>query len=264
MIAQRINAERLVLLGWSRAIALQMAHPLIAAGVADHSHFRASPLEAATRLRETVRAMLALTFGDPISHGHAIAGIRAIHSRVRGRLRENTGVFPAGTPYSAEDPALVLWVHATLAESVILVFERLVGPLTPEERDEYCAESAEVAASLGARREDLPRSWAALEIYLAGELTSGRIAVGADAREIIDAVLFPPLRWVSGPAAWLNRLITIGLMPDRIRAGYRYAWSDRRERQLRRVIAALRVVRQATPRMLAYWRPARRTRRVSR
>ena len=257
MIAERINAERLVLLGWSRAIALQMAHPLVAAGVADHSHFRAGPLEAATRLRETVRAMLALTFGDPIAHGHAIAGIRAIHTRVHGRLRHPTGTFEAGTPYSAEDPALVLWVHATLIESVVLVYERLIAPLAPAERDQYCAEAADVAKALGAREEDLPRSWAALEFYLAAELTSGRIEVGADARAIIDAVLFPPLSWVSGPAAWINRLVTIGLLPDRIRAGYRYGWSDRRERQLRRVMAALRAVRHATPRALAYWRPAR-------
>ena len=177
--------------------------------------------------------MLALTFGDPIAHGHAIAGIRAIHARVHGRLRHPTGVFEAGTPYSAEDPALVLWVHATLIESVVLVYERLIAPLPPAERDQYCAEAADVARALGARDEDLPRTWAALEIYLAAELTSGRIEVGADARAIIDAVLFPPLSWVSGPAAWVNRLVTIGLLPDRIRAGYRYGWSDRRERQLR-------------------------------
>ena len=114
-----------------------------------------------------------------------------------------------------------------------------------------------MALALGARDEDLPRTWAGLQLYLAGELTSGRIEVGPDARAIIDAVLFPPLSWVSGPAAWVNRLVTIGLLPERIRAGYRYAWSDRRQRQLRRVLAVLRVARHATPRVLAYWRPAR-------
>lgn len=257
MIAHRINAERLALLGWSRAILLQMAHPLIAAGVADHSHFRAGALVAAGRLRETVRAMLALTFGDPITHGHAIAGIRAIHARVHGRLREATGVFPAGTRYSAEDPALVLWVHATLVESVVMVYERLVAPLSSAERDQYCAEAAEVALALGARAADVPRTWAALEDYVKAEYASGRISVGPDARLVTDAVLFPRLTWLSGPAAWVNRLVTIGLLPEAIRDGYRYGWTERRARQLRRVMRMLRAARRVMPRAAAHWRAAR-------
>ena len=111
MIALRVNAERLALLGWSRAILLQMAHPLIAAGVAEHSSFRATPLAAVSRLRETVRAMLALTFGDPIAHGHAIA-------RIRPFIRAHTS---CGSPLahirrargSRPKIQLLLWVHAT-------------------------------------------------------------------------------------------------------------------------------------------------------
>jgi uncharacterized protein (DUF2236 family) len=257
-IAHRVNAERLVLLGWSRAIVLQMAHPLIAAGVADHSQFRASPMTTVTRLHGTVRAMLALTFGDPIEHGHAIAGIRAIHKRVRGQLREPTGVFAAGTPYSAEDPALLLWVHATLIESVILAYERLIGPLSVAERDEYCRDAADVALALGADDGDLPHTFAEMESYLQREYVSGRIAVGADAREIVDAVLFPPLRAISGPAAWLNRLITLGWLPAFVRDQYGYAWNERRDRQLGRAEAFIRAVRRLTPRPLALWREARR------
>lgn len=257
VISHRVNAERLALLGWSRAIVLQMAHPLIAAGVADHSHFRATPMAAVQRLRETVRAMLALTFGDPITHGHAIAGIRAIHTRVNGRLRESTGVYPAGTPYSAEDPALLLWVHATLIESVLLTYEQFVGPLTAGDRDAYCAEAAPVAAALGAREPDLPRTSAALDDYLTRELASGRICVGADARAIVEAVLFPPLVAISGPAAWLNRVVTLGMLPPLVREQYGFAWTPRRERQFHRAAALIRAARRVTPRRLALWREAR-------
>jgi uncharacterized protein (DUF2236 family) len=63
-ISHRINAERIVLLGWGRAILLQLAHPLIAAGVHDHSGFRSTTWAAVTRLYHTVHAMLALTFGS--------------------------------------------------------------------------------------------------------------------------------------------------------------------------------------------------------
>jgi len=259
MIASRVNAERLALLGWSRAILLQMAHPLVAAGVAEHSHFRASPLAAVGRLRETVRAMLALTFGDPIAHGHAIAGIRAIHARVRGELRESTGAYPAGTRYSAEDPALLLWVHATLIDSVVLIYEKLVAPLSPAERDEYCVEAAEVAVALGAESNDLPRTWIALEEYLTREYASGRIVVGQDARMIVDAILFPPLSVISGPFAWINRLVTLGLLPETVRDQYRYDWNGRRDRQLQSVLKAIRGLRRLTPRRLAHWPDARQS-----
>src|SRR5688500_9884495 len=100
-ISHRINAERIVLPGWSRAILLQLAHPLVAAGVAEHSTFRGGPLTAAVRLHHTVRAMLALTFGDEATREAALEGIRAIHRRVHGRLPVAAGRFPEGTPYSA-------------------------------------------------------------------------------------------------------------------------------------------------------------------
>jgi uncharacterized protein (DUF2236 family) len=119
-VARRINGERLVVLGWSRAILLQLAHPLIAAGVFDHSGFRSSPLAAIQRLHHTTQAMLAISFGDDRRRGAAIEGIRRIHTRVNGTLPDTVGPFPAGTPYSAEDPALLLWVHATLIESVLV------------------------------------------------------------------------------------------------------------------------------------------------
>ena len=263
VVAHRINAERLVLLGWSRAILLQMAHPLVAAGVADHSHFRAGPMMAVRRLRETVKSMLALSFGDAFEAGHAIAAIRAIHTRVRGQLRETTGPFPAGTRYSAEDPALLLWVHATLIDSVIVLYERIIAPLSAEERDSYCVEAADVAIALGVEEDAVPRDWAALQEYLQCEYGSGRIAVGDDARRIVEAVLFPPLSAVSGPFAWVNRLVTLGLLPDAVRDQYRYAWSDRRTRQLNRTLGLIRSVRRMLPRAVAWWPAARKRASIS-
>ena len=95
----------------------------------------ASPVTAAARLHHTVKSMLALTFGDDAARLKALNGIRAIHQRVNGRLSEAVGPFAVGTRYSAEDSALVLWVHATLLDSIPLVFELLVGPLSDVEHD---------------------------------------------------------------------------------------------------------------------------------
>ena len=257
-IARTINAERLVLLGWSRAIVLQMTHPLIAAGVAEHSQFRASAGAAALRLHETVRSMLALTFGDPRTHAQAIATIRAIHRRVNGVLAQDVGPFPAGTRYSAEDPALLLWVHATLIDSVVLTYEALVAPLDPAERDEYCREAAAVPVELGADAADIPVTWSALQKYLSRTLASGCLVASAEAKAVVDAVLFPPLSLVTGPFAWANRLFTIGTLPASIRDQYNFVWTSRRARQLHRIVRVLHRVRRLTPRVMAWWPAARR------
>jgi len=247
----------MVLLGWSRAILLQMAHPLIAAGVVDHSHFRSGAREAALRLRGTIRSMLALAFGDPVAYAKSIATIRAIHTRVHGRLKQPTGVFPAGAPYSAEDPALVLWVHATFMESAVLVYERLIAPVSEADRDRYCDEGAGVAIALGARTHDVPRDWRSLESYLAAEYASGRIAVGVDARLIADAVMFPPMSLLTGAPAWINRVVTVGLLPETVRDQYHYRWDAKRERQFERTIRSMRAIRRVLPRPLAWCPDAR-------
>jgi uncharacterized protein (DUF2236 family) len=155
-VSRRINAERLVLVAWTRAILLQFAHPLIAAGVADHSTFRGSPAAAVARLRQTVDAMLSLTFGTEAERETALQGIRGIHRRVSGTLATASPCFPAGARYSAEDPALLTWVHATLIESSVLVYEQLVEPLTPAERDRYCAGGIATRRSALIRRSARP------------------------------------------------------------------------------------------------------------
>ena len=101
-IAQRINAERIMILGWGRAILLQLAHPLIAAGVADHSAIGAGPGTAAVRLRRTIHAMLSLTFGDEPAYGRTIDAIRSRHRRVNGRLGEAVGSTRGGAARSRD------------------------------------------------------------------------------------------------------------------------------------------------------------------
>jgi uncharacterized protein (DUF2236 family) len=260
VIARRVNAERLALLGWSRAILMQMAHPLIAAGVADHSTFRAGRFASARRLHGTVRAMLALSFGEARARDEALAGIRAIHRRVHGVLREPIGPFPAGTPYSAEDPALVRWVHLTLLDSIPLVYERLVRPLTPAERDAYCEESAWVALALGAREDMVPRTWAAAERGVAETIASGTLAVGADARAIARTVLAPPMDWIAWPLTRVHRRITLGTLPEAISDAYGFsrASSIARARQAR-TFRHLGALRRLLPDALALWPEARRT-----
>lgn len=258
-VAWRINGERLMLLGWTRAILMQLAHPLIAAGVHEHSSFRANPRTAVSRLRHTVQAMLALTFGDEQEQARAYDGIRAIHRRVNGVLPQAVGRFPAGTPYSAEDPDLVLWVHVTLMESIPLVYERLIAPLSVGERDAYCAVAAPVAIALGAREADVPRSWAGVRRHLDTTLASGTIAVGPQALELARALLTPRFPVIAAPAAWVNRAFTVGDLPPMLRQQYGLAWTARDERALARISSVIRALRAGAPGVIALWPQARRT-----
>ena len=258
-VPQRVNAERLVVLGWSRAILLQLAHPLIAAGVHEHSSFRASPAAALSRLHHTIGAMLALTFRPDEERRRAIEGILAIHRRVNGHLRETVGRFPAGTRYSAEDPDLVLWVHVTLLESVPLIYERLVAPLTPAERDAYCRDAASVAIDLGARRESVPVTWTALRGCIDGMYASGTLAVSPQARELAGALIEPSFATVIRPVARLNQLVTFGLLPPFIREQYGVRWSDAQTAATERWLDRVQRLRRVLPVRIAWWADARRT-----
>jgi uncharacterized protein (DUF2236 family) len=257
-VSRRINAERLLLVAWLRAILLQLAHPLIAAGVADHSTFRGSPMAAFTRLRQTVNAMLALTFGTEVEREAAVGDIRAIHRRVHGVLPVACGQFAAGTRYSADDPALLTWVHATLIESMVLVYEQLVEPLTPMERDRYCDDAAEVAIALGASSDVVPRSWGAMKAYLESRYMSGEIVVGRQALTLAAALVSPGggrlLRWLAAPSM---SVVAAGLLPPHVRIQYGFPWNRRRERRFNRVMALLRVMRRALPLRFTQWQRAR-------
>jgi uncharacterized protein (DUF2236 family) len=246
-----------MLLAWSRAILLQFAHPLIAAGVHEHSTFRHSPVAPLVRLHHTVRAMVSLTFGEDAQRRETVERIMKIHRRVNGRLTEAVGPFPAGTPYSAEDPALVLWVHATLLDSIVPLYEATVAPLDESERDDYCAESASVAIALGARDAETPRRWRELRSYMSRQLASPEIAVGPQARALAAAVLAPPIRALLWPGLAVNRLVAVGTLPARIREEYGFAWTPRDARRLARVIRVVRASRRLPLSLLWQWPEAR-------
>ncbi len=201
--------------------------------------------------------MLALSFGTDAAREHALHGIRTIHARVHGRLNEAVGVFPAGTPYSAEDPALVLWVHLTLLESIPLAYEQFVGTVSAGERDAYCAETAWAAIALGARPADVPVTWAHAADQLAQMYASGTLAVGSQARALAQAVLAPRLSRLVPPLASWNRAVAVGLLPPSIRQHYGLTWNEADQRRFERVVRRLRRIRQSLPDVVALWPEAR-------
>lgn len=257
-VSWKVNREVVVVAGWGRAILMQLAHPLIAAGVAEHSSFRSSPAGRLRRLWSTVGAMLSLAFGSDDQLVDAAARINGIHDRVSGRLGEAAGSIEAGRRYSAHDPELLRWVHATLLESMPMTYERLVGPLTAAERDRYCAEAAIMEPLLDIPAGLLPRNSAQLDAYLGEMPGRGTIAVSATSRQLARAILFPPGWRLMWPAFRFLQLLTIGLLPPAIREGYGFTWTARDARALTRWTAAVRLVRRVWPVFLREWPAARR------
>jgi len=255
-IAAKINRETVVVLGWGRAVLLQFAHPLVAAAIAEHSPFNQDVVGYMTRMRRTVGAMLSLTFAPEEQVRAVIDRINGIHTRIHGTLREGTSYFPAGTPYSAQDPELLLWVHGTLIESNLLAYERFVGPLSEVEKDGYCAEAVDIAVMLGVDRARVPATAGALNEYLSGMLASDAIEVTSTARGLAGGLLSPPL----GPAAPLfriMRLTSIGMLPGEIRRQYEFAWSEHHTRRLDRATGWIRRLRTLLPAPIREWRDAR-------
>ncbi len=216
-VTWRVNREAVLLLGGGRALLLQVAHPLIAAGVAEHSDFQRAPLQ---RLWRTLDLTLTITFGDA---AHAIAAVRQIervHARVHGRLEEDSGPFPRGTPYDANDPQLLLWVHATLVDTAMLVYERFVGPLSSSARARYYAESQVAARLFGIPGDLIPPDLDAFRAYVRAMVRGDTLTVGPASRQIAASILRPPVTIALQPAFRLANLFTVGLLPRAIRERY--------------------------------------------
>ena len=256
VVGRFINREAVVVLGWGRAVLLQLAHPLVAAGIGEYSRFNRGAGSFVRRARGTIGAMLTLTFGTPEEAQETLDHINGIHDRVNGVLREAVGPYPAGTPYSARDPRLLLWVHATLIESMVLTYEMMVASLSDSDKDRYVVEASYTTERLGVARDQMPTTYAQLQAYLRERYDSGEIVVGPDARRVAAELLSPPVGPVA-PAFRITRLITLGLLPPFLRNAYGYDWDDRRERQFKRTLAVIRRVRDTLPARLREWPSAR-------
>src|SRR6185503_6012216 len=129
---RRIQRESVVGLSGPRALLMQAAHPVAFAGFFAHTGALDEPYR---RLARTARVLDLVAFGSAEDARRATRRVRAMHRRVRGELAEPAGRFAAGTPYAADDPALLLWILAALADSAALVYQRYVTALSAGERE---------------------------------------------------------------------------------------------------------------------------------
>jgi len=232
-------------------VLLQIAHPLVAAGVVQHSDYQR---DLWRRLVRTLRALYLIAFGTKAEAERAGEVVRAVHSRVAGRTKTQLGRFPPGTTYSASDPELMLWVHAALVHCSLRVYERFVQPLGREEEERYYGEMALVGELFGTPASVIPPALADFREYFRSELAGPTLAITQPARRVAavlhEADLPAPMR-VLVPA---HRLAMAGLLPAPLREEYGLRWTPLHELAL--PLAARSVKAAATPDLFAAGRMA--------
>jgi uncharacterized protein (DUF2236 family) len=251
-----MHREWLLCLSASRALLLELAHPLVAAGVAEHSNYRGDPFG---RLFRTLGVMTQLSFGATPAARRAGRQFHGCHRKVAGTLAQAVGPFPAGTPYDADDPFLKLWVLATLIDSNLIVYDRFIHPLSDGDRAAYYRDCQTLAKWFSLSPAMMPATYADFAAYMQAMLNSDLLTVGDAARDIVRALhtapLFGPLVRV---ASWPGH----GLLPPHLREAFGLRWSDSQTVWLHRLAALTRRTRPLIPDLFALnplaWRMERR------
>ena len=210
----RVSREPALLLAGMRALLLQIAHPKIAQGVADHSRYREDPLGRGIR---TFTAVYSLVFGNREAAIAAALRVRAVHDRVHGRV---TDPLPSGmdASYDANDPELLLWVAATLLDSAVVAYELFVEPLSPAEKEQHYQQARRFGRLFGIPQQRYPDSWADFQAWWQQMLASDTLTVTDTARGIYRGLLTGT--WFTRVLAPFNYALAAMLLPDRLVEGF--------------------------------------------
>lgn len=239
-----VSEPILLAAGGQRALLLQLAHPKVATGVEDHSRFRSMPVR---RLFGTADKVLTLVYGSGGEPQAAWESIMEVHDRINGELHHDAGGHAAGDLYTAHDPELLLWVWASLVETLEVVTERYVAPFRPGERAALYADWVTFATFFGVPDDLVPPDREAFGEYWDAMLGGGELGVSATGVDVTKAILSPPLPYVPGFVKTSMATVAVGLLPERVRAMYGFDWGTRRRRDFDRLDALMRAVYPRLP-----------------
>ena len=249
-VTWRIDREAVIFLGAGRALLLQLAHPWVAAAIAEHSKTFADPIG---RFHRTFDIVFAMVFG---SLDRAMQSSRQLHRRhgmIVGEMPQGVGPFAAGSRYSANDTPSLRWVHATLVETALMAHDLVLPPLSTEERERYWIESRIFGALFGLTGDDLPADWSGFTAYAATMAQSDTLTVSPAAREIAAQIFGGARPWLR-PPRWY-RALTASLLPERLRAGFGFELDAREKRVADNALHWIRRVYPKLPDRLRYVGP---------
>jgi len=255
-VAWRINREMVLGLVVLRALLMQVAHPKVAQGVADHSDFTKRPF---ARAYATFNAQQHIVFGSCAESIEALMRIYIRHVGIRGELH---GSASDNTPtrYEANDPSLLFWVYTTLIDSMFYGYRTFLPDLEPPESARFYEEGKLFARLIGIPTEMVPPRLADFDAWMHAAIEGNEIQVSEAGRDISRALLRVPI----GFAAPVTRFLAAATLPPRLRAQFGLPWSPQRQQIFDLLARWLRFISRHTPQALhtspTYWLAMRRVR----
>lgn len=249
-ILRRVHDEHLVGLFYGqRALCIGALSPLNYVGTSEHSYAKLTPFK---RLVHTAKAFEKMFFGTRQEADEVLAYVNRLHQSVRGELPEDAGVFPAGTPYSALDPELMLWTVAVMADSAQCFYELLVRRLSDDEREALWQDYLRFGELFGMPRSACPPTHADFRAYYRDRLSSEEMFLTEEARYIGYATAFEiPMPTAQQPGKRVHDLLMLGSLPRRVRELYGLEYTSRQQSAFTATARAIRVARRLVPDPLA-------------
>ena len=247
---RRVHDEHLVGLFYGqRALCIGALAPLNYVGTSEHSYAKLTPFK---RLVHTAKAFEKIFFGTREDADRVLGYVNHLHKSVVGALTEEAGPFPAGTPYSAMDPELMLWTVAVMADSAQCFYELLVRPLSAAEREALWQDYLSFGELFGMPRSACPESYDAFRAYYRDRLASDEMFLTEEARYIGYATAFEiPMPTAQQPGKRVHDLLMLGSLPRRVRELYGLSWSGAQQVAFGATVRAVRGARRLTPAPLA-------------
>ncbi|MDH6282456.1 oxygenase MpaB family protein [Prescottella agglutinans] len=226
--------ESMLLIGAGATVLLQLAVPGVGRGVAEHSTTLERPLD---RLRTTMTFVYAVTLGTTEEKQAVVRLVNRAHVPVRSER------------YNAFDPELQLWVAATLYRNGFDMYQRFFGPLSDADAERLFRQSAVYGTVLQISEDMWPATRTEFDAYWDRMIETATVddQVRAYVRGLLSGGKAPlPVRMTMP----LQRFLTIGLLPPRIRDQFALPWSPRDQRRFDRLMTVLPVVYRRVPRPL--------------
>lgn len=239
----RISRESILFLGGGRAALLQLAHPYVASAVAQHS---TSERDLVGRFQRTFLHVFAIVFGDVASAVASARRVHGLHRTIRGAIDEALGPWPRGHHYEANDEDALLWVHATLVDTAVLVYETCVRKLDDAEREVHYQDTRKFARLFGISDRVLPPDWPSFRRYFDRVVASDTLTIGEAGRRMGAFLLTPPNKAVAPMWKWYA-VVTAGLLPEHVRRGFGMRWGRRDRALSAATLTALRATWRRLP-----------------